>query len=587
MSDVNLPFKDQRRVLVVDDEPAIHEDFRQILCGDASTELGAAKSALLGKAGSSSQNMRVVMESAEQGLDAVELVRRACTDKDPYLLAFVDVRLPPGIDGIETIERIWKVDPSLHVVICTAFSDYTWEQTVEKLGRNDHLLILKKPFEVTVVRQLTTALLAKAELGQQVMRQVDQLARETICNRTIIDTCNDAYLQLDHSGNVGDWSTHAEALFGWSREAAIGIDVDQLLAFDSNPHGSFSAWLGQQSTGQRIEMIARHQAGRELPVEVSIAPMRLEGSLVFNAFVHDIRRRQQLQAQLTHAQKMESVGRLAAGIAHEINTPTQYVSDNIRFLGDAFSDVVPTLEAFEALLQAAEQGKVEQQTISDCRAAADKLDWEFLVQEIPSAVEQAVAGVDRVGSIVSAMKQFSHPGQREMIPTDIREAIENTITISRNAWKYVAEIETDFDSALPPITCHPADLSQVFLNLIVNAADAIREGVGDGTKQRGRITISTRLADGMAEIRFADTGNGIAKGNRARVYDAFFTTKAVGVGTGQGLSIAHSVIVDGHQGSIEFETEVGRGTTFILRLPISRDGPDAVAVEQETLVLTD
>lgn len=560
------------RVLVVDDNTSIHQDFERILYQPSGNSLDATKALLLGKPSRSSGNLDLTLESAEQGLEGVELIRSGVEDGNPFQLAFVDVRMPPGIDGVETIQRMWEVDPTLHAVICSAFSDYTWEETIATLGRTDQLLILKKPFDVTVVRQLTTSLLAKCELARQVKRQLHELARETLATRMIIDTCNDAYLELDDQGRIVDWSSQAEQLFGWPRTEVNGKHVDGILTFQSRAKASLSnlfEGLAQQTTGRRVEMIACRRDGVELPVEVSIAPMRLDGYLFFNAFVHDIRERQQLQAQFRHAQQMESVGHLAAGIAHEINTPTQYVGDNMRFVADAFVDLKKVLDAYAQLRQAVEQDDATQQLIIDLQATEQAADLDYLVEEIPAALKQSLEGLERVATIVQAMKTFSHPGQREMTLTDLHEALESTITISRNEWKYVADVETVFAANMPLVACLPGDINQVFLNLIVNAAHAIRDASTADTTKRGTITIDTRVCGHFAEIRISDTGTGIAEENRPHIFDAFFTTKEVGKGTGQGLAIVHSIVVDGHGGTIDLETEVGKGTTFIVRLPLT------------------
>jgi signal transduction histidine kinase len=197
----------------------------------------------------------------------------------------------------------------------------------------------------------------------------------------------------------------------------------------------------------------------------------------------------------------------------------------------------------------------------------ERADSGYLLEEIPKAIEQTLEGVTRVSRLVGAMKEFSHPGTKEKIPLDLNHAIENTITVARNEWKYVADLETEFDPLLPLISCQPGEFNQVTLNLIVNAAHAIADVVGKGGSTKGKIKIQTRDSTEWVEIRIQDTGSGIPEKVRARVFDPFFTTKEIGKGTGQGLAIARSVIVDKHGGTIHFETEEGKGTTFIVRLP--------------------
>ncbi|MCB9941563.1 MAG: PAS domain S-box protein [Planctomycetaceae bacterium] len=563
-----------RRILIVDDNPAIHEDYRRVLCNDeaGSDDLVSAKALLLGgKPSIEASAFDIELVSAFQGEEALELVRQSVVDRTPFQLAFVDVRMPPGIDGIETISRLWEIDPAVQIVICTAFSDYSWEETNANLKNSDKLLILKKPFEIAVVRQMACSLIAKHELAEQVEQHLAEMARETKYTRAIIDSSNEAYLEADGDGRIIDWGSKAEDLFGWNAEEVCGKHLNELLKSSGGASETIRellAELATRNTGKRCELIAIRQDGRELPVEASISSLDLDGVRMFHAFVHDITSRHKLQTQLGHAQKMESVGHLAAGIAHEINTPTQYVGDNTRFLLDAFSDFAEVLGKYDELIQAAKSGAINDEIIAATEAAIAKADIDYLLDEVPNAINQSLEGVGRIATIVRAMKAFSHPGQKEKSDTDIHQAIEGAITISRNEWKCVAEVETDFDPEMPLVSCQAGDVNQVFLNLIVNAAHAIGDVVGASSGELGKITITTKLLDDWAELRFADSGTGIAEENRGKLYDAFFTTKQVGKGTGQGLAIAHSIIVEGHDGTIDFETEVGKGTTFIICLPL-------------------
>lgn len=285
--------------------------------------------------------------------------------------------------------------------------------------------------------------------------------------------------------------------------------------------------------------------------------------------ITDITERKKMEIQLQQAQKLEALGGLAAGIAHEINTPTQYVGDNTRFLGNAFDDFLKINEEYEALVQAMKNGAAADEIIERIETAVDGVDMDFLKSEVPVAIAQTLEGVGRISSIVRSMKQFAHPGLDEKSAININQAIESTITVARNEWKYVAELETVFDDSAPPVPCVGGELNQVILNLIINASHAIADVVGDGSKGKGKITLSTRHIGEWVEIRISDTGAGIPEEIRTRIFDPFFTTKGVGKGTGQGLAIAYSVIVEKHGGILEFETEENVGTTFIVRLPLS------------------
>jgi signal transduction histidine kinase len=284
----------------------------------------------------------------------------------------------------------------------------------------------------------------------------------------------------------------------------------------------------------------------------------------------DITERMALEEQLRQAQKLESIGQLAAGIAHEINTPTQYIGDNVQFLKGAFQDLRLVLENYDRLLVAAKGNVPSGETVPEVSSALEDTDVRYLLDEIPKAIEQTLEGVTRVSALVGAMKDFSHPGTKEKTELDLNRAIESTLTVARNEWKYVADLETDYDSSLPMVSCLPGEINQAILILIVNSAHAIADVVGKGGREKGKIKVQTRNCPEWDEVRIQDTGSGIPENIRARIFDPFFTTKEIGKGTGQGLAIARSVIVDKHGGTIHFETEEGKGTTFIIRLP--RDG---------------
>ncbi len=271
--------------------------------------------------------------------------------------------------------------------------------------------------------------------------------------------------------------------------------------------------------------------------------------------------RRVMELQLMNAQKMESVGHLAAGIAHEINTPIQYVSDNLRFLADSFNDITGAIDSLQETIAACEDRPEFSEKVAVITTILEGADFPYLKEEIPRALDQTREGVKRVATIVRAMKEFSHPDMEKMTAVDLNRAIESTITVARNEWKYVAELTTDFDAALPMVTCIPGAFNQVILNLIVNAAHAIAGNAHRESGVKGCITVSTKRIGGMAEICVSDTGTGIAEEHRSKIFTPFFTTKEVGKGTGQGLSLVYNVIVKQHRGAVHFRTETGKGTT--------------------------
>ena len=285
----------------------------------------------------------------------------------------------------------------------------------------------------------------------------------------------------------------------------------------------------------------------------------------FLAVKEDITERRAMESDLRQAQKLEGIGQLAAGIAHEINTPTQFVTDNLTFLKESWETALPILETYRRRI-AGQLSTVSPAAAAELAIPEPSCDLEFIVDEVPRAIAQSLDGARRVANIVRAMKEFSHPDSADKADTDLNRSILSTITVARNEWKYVAEMETNFDESLPPVFCFPGDINQVILNLVVNAAHSIKEKFNG--QQKGKITIRTRARDSFAEVSISDTGMGIPEAIQTRIYEPFFTTKEVGKGTGQGLALAHSVVVKKHQGKIWFETEAGQGTTFFLQLPI-------------------
>lgn len=300
-----------------------------------------------------------------------------------------------------------------------------------------------------------------------------------------------------------------------------------------------------------------------------------DGSILWDGILTDSsarktaeKERDFMEIQLRHAQKLESIGQLAAGVAHEINTPVQYVGDNIRFVGDYFQDLKDLIAKFMLLHEAAQNGEIKENLLENIEKSIQSADLEFLLEEIPLAIKQSLEGVSSVSRIVQSMKDFSHPGTSKKIMVDLNNIISSTITVSRNEWKYVAELEKDFDLSLPQVNCLPDEFNQAILNLILNACHAIQEKEGENSSKLGKITIKTYSKGSDCFVEITDSGAGIKPEIQDKIFDPFFTTKKVGKGTGQGLAIVHSVIGDKHQGQIDFKTTVGVGTTFIVKIPI-------------------
>ncbi len=291
------------------------------------------------------------------------------------------------------------------------------------------------------------------------------------------------------------------------------------------------------------------------------------GRRLLRGMMLDVTEQRRLESELAQAQKLESVGRLAAGVAHEINTPVQFVSDSVSFVREAMDDLSEVVGKYRALRNAAEQGADVAAAASAAAESEDDVDLDSILENAPVALDRAREGLGRVAAIVRSMKEFAHPDRKEMAQVDLNQAVSSTLVIATNEYKYVADVETEWGE-IPPVNCYAGEINQVVLNLIVNAAHAIGDVVR-GTDTKGTIRVRTRLLDDQVEIAIGDTGKGIPPEVRARIFDPFFTTKEVGKGTGQGLAIARTVVVEKHGGTSHFETEPGKGTTFYIRLPVA------------------
>jgi PAS domain S-box-containing protein len=386
--------------------------------------------------------------------------------------------------------------------------------------------------------------------------------------RAIFESAAVGMLRVGLDGRIDDCNGAFGAMLGKERSQILGSTIFDHLHPDeaqSSP-GRFEMMKQELGSGHQIQSRFVNHDGSTVWTKSTISFVRdPQGAPAFSiGVVENVTAQRNLEISLRQAQKLESVGQLAAGIAHEINTPVQFVSDSVHFVRDAVTDLFGILQLYRALREAVPSSL--DAAVCAIAEAEESADVEYLASQLPKALDRALDGVERVATIVRGMKAFAHPDRKDKVPADLNGALESTITIARNEYKYVADVETEFGE-LPPVTCHVGELNQVFLNVIVNAAHAIGDVVG-GTETRGRIRITTRRDGDWAVVSIADTGGGIPEAVRHRVFDPFFTTKEVGRGTGQGLAIARSVVVEKHQGELTFETQIGQGTTFTIRLPI-------------------
>lgn len=436
-------------------------------------------------------------------------------------------------------------------------------------GRFDLLPVVEAAHED--MQKLTMMVNFVLDAARRALRELEE--REA-CLSAVLDTAAEGILTADSQGIIQTCNRAALTMFGYEAHEVLGRPIDLLMPEDAiQRHRLHVQRLLAGPVDYKLparEVTARHRSGRLFPMNLAISQVETTERRLFTAIMRDLTEEKRLQCELAQAQRLESVGQLAAGIAHEINTPTQFIGDNLHFLHEGFQKVATVLAACERVVSSVGDEQVERRAIEELVAAWRRADADYLRREFPEAIQQSLEGNERVANIVRAMKEFSHPGLDMPVFANLNDAVKTTLTVSRNEWKYVAEVELALDAELPEIECLPGPLNQVILNLVINAAHAIEKVLPIDGRRKGTIRVSTSRHTEWVELRVSDNGCGIPAEIRQRVFDPFFTTKEVGKGTGQGLAIARSVVVDKHGGSITFESEVGKGTTFIVRLPLNQ-----------------
>jgi len=571
------------RILIIDDNPSIHEDFRKIL-GPADAklaeELDATEASLFGDhAGSSSaQNFRI--DSAFQGQEGLEKVRAACAEGAPYAVAFVDVRMPPGWDGIETISRIWKEFPDLQIVICTAYSDYSWDEIAKSVGNTDKMLVLKKPFDNVEVLQMAHALSKKWQLTQMGRKQMEELdalvnqrtaelraanARLTgeVAERAAAEEAlrrsEERFSKAFHSSPVPmaiqrpegkaclDANISFLELVGASREAVLA--------------GSTTFWADESTpTVLRQELAARH-AVRNLAAtirttsdetrEVLVAAENLElGNAPYHLLIlQDITDRVRLENELRQAQKMEAVGRLAAGVAHDFNNILTVILGN-----------------------------------TSTQLRNPRLD-----KKLTSSLTQVQRAAERATGLTRQLLAYSRKQIIQRRPLALNEVVEQTVAMLRRLIGEHIALDMQLAPDLPPIFADPSNVEQVIMNLALNARDAMPDG-GKLTLATTRVEIdkASRARNPESQLgpyiclAVKDTGYGMDAATVGRIFEPFFTTKDPGQGTGMGLATVYGVLKQ-HGGWIEVDTAPGRGTAIRTFFPLSSEGFVAPSVKSESL----
>ncbi|MBI6546350.1 MAG: response regulator [Cyanobacteria bacterium NC_groundwater_1444_Ag_S-0.65um_54_12] len=524
-----------------------------------------------------------VVETAENGLRGLEALKGHKFD-----IIVTDLKMP-GMDGVATIDAIRSIEPDIPVIVATAYGTVETAVACMKRGAHDYI---QKPFDVRELKLLIERAMELRHLqGIVALHEASKVLSSVLQQEDLVRTVLELTKQILLADEVGlvlsaeAWRQPAIHWTGSTTPAPPAFleeftakvkETSMPLLLPPFEHAHQANCTDPASNTETCSAVAYPLKIQERFIGAVIA-IRESNALRFT--LTELRRgevlanqlaialdRQRIEVELRLAHKLEAVGQLAAGIAHELNTPIQYVGDSIHFLRDAFVDLGMVLNKYQVAFAASADNSFSTSWREAIRQTEETADLAYLTEQIPKAFDRTLDGITRVASIVRAMKDFAHPTKKEKGPADLKKAILSTLVVTRNEYKYVAEIETELEN-LPPVVCHLGELNQVFLNLIVNAAHAIAAVVG-ASGAKGHIRIQATRENDEVIIAVSDTGCGIPEEIRGRIFDPFFTTKEVGLGSGQGLAIARSIVVDKHQGSLTFESQFGQGTTFFVRLPI-------------------
>ena len=489
----------------------------------------------------------------------------------------------PDAQGTEAVRRARAAAPGTPLVVLTGCDDESIVDMALQEGAQDFLVkgTIEAPELVRAIRYATQRMKTEIEM-QKAQNEVEAASRvkgELLAELKAAHAETELFLRsipsiligLDVRGCITRWNLTATNTFSVDHRSVQGRAIEDCGIRWLNPDmkGEIARWLGTE-TSYRCDNLPYEREGETRLLGLNVLPILTEsdsptGFIITGA---DVTERMGLELQLRQAQKLEAIGQLAAGIAHEINTPTQFVGHNIRFLKDSWDSIAEFLNFCGTVQAECATGPVPPEHLQQFSELHQKCDLEYLLKHIPDAIDNSLEGVSRVAKIVKGFKEFSHPGSEGKRVINLNQAIETTISVSRHEWKYCADLVTAFDADLPLVPCLVGEFNQVILNLIINSSHAIGSVVEKNGQGKGTITISTRRDGEWARIAVADTGAGIPVEIRSRVFEPFFTTKEVGKGTGQGLALAHAAIVNRHHGQLWFESELGQGTTFFIRLPL-------------------
>jgi len=430
---------------------------------------------------------------------------------------------------------------------------------IEQQNRTLEANVAQRTEELSsLLSQLQAETAEKQKIIEDLNSKDEEMETREAFFRSITETAADPIILINNEGYITFANSATYEVFDKEQYRVLGDSISTLL-----PEISNAAMLLERDDNL---VVGENSAGEPINLRYSIKKIDLDVDDTFFAVImHDMTSFVQMEADLAHAQKLESVGQLAAGIAHEINTPAQFISDNLSFLIDSVGEIFELVDEISKLVS--DDSEIEE--LAEINQLIEDADVEYLTEEVPSALQQSAEGIQRVATIVKAMKDYSHPGEN-MDFADVNSAIQSTITVSRGEWKYLAELETNFDENLPLVQCVVSDVNQIVLNMVVNSAHAIADKFAGEQDKTGLIKVATQAADEHIVITISDNGNGMPEHVKEKIFDHFFTTKGVGKGTGQGLSIAHKLVTQKHHGSIAVDSVEGEGTTFTIKLPLKQ-----------------
>jgi PAS domain S-box-containing protein len=549
--------KPNRRILIVDDNTSIHADFRNILCPDNSDEAAANEMEAVIFDEEKPDEMSFELDSAYQGQEAFEMVKRARAENRPYALAFVDVRMPPGWDGVETIARIWEVDPELQVVVCTAYADYSWEAMRAKVGQPDSLLVLKKPFDNIEVQQLAHALTKKWLLNFQARLQMAELAQanesltlsEERFSKAFHESPLPSGIQNIPDQRFVDVNLRLAEVTGYKREEMIGRTAAELFLW-GKPEVVDRWYKGllQQELVRDQEAKIRNQRDGLCEVLVSLSPISLGGQRHALLVAQDISERLTLERQLRQAQKMEAIGQLAAGVAHD------------------FNNILTVIQGHAGLMQ-------------------QKLDSE---SPQTKSLEQIAGAAARAATLIRQLLMFSRKQVMQFRHLDLNDTLRNAIKMLARLVGEQVQIDFYPQTPIPAIHADSSMVEQITMNLAVNARDAMPNGgkvvirTSLETLHRAPTPLDPERRDGdFVCLSFSDTGMGMDTQVLSRIFEPFFTTKPIGKGTGLGLSTVFGIVRQ-HQGWLEVESKLNQGTTFRIYFPASRQAAEKTELVVDT-----